>query len=177
MHCVHRMVANRFIFLAKWPLFSFSQVLASAPAVTAEHRNTPPRERALGRLSSFSAIKWALEPPPRFPIRSTSLPHSFMPATASTRPSSTRPNGDCRSSAPVPRGRRVKADLTWMPIPGTVGADLRFTFENKHANDPTPYHLQGDEDLHRRRCHRRNGRPSHRPSRSDRARALLASLS
>ena len=44
----------------------------------------------------------------------------------------------------------VKTDLTWMPeIPGTVGADLRFTFENKHANDPTPYHLQGDEDLHR----------------------------
>ena len=29
------------------------------------------------------------------------------------------------------------------------GYDLRFTFEKKHANDPTPYYLQGDEDLHR----------------------------
>ena len=38
------------------------------------------------------------------------------------------------------------------PIPPTgrlAGSDLRFTFEKKHANDPVPYHQQGDADLHR----------------------------
>ena len=33
--------------------------------------------------------------------------------------------------------------------PVAPSADLRFTFERKHAGDLTPYYLQGDEELHR----------------------------
>ena len=48
------------------------------------------------------------------------------------------------------RGVSVTTQLAFAaPTGGTIGENLRFTFETKHGDDATPYHLQGDEDLHR----------------------------